>query len=234
MLHEIAICDDEAIVRNQIQDILKSMDIHYTADVFASAEELLRTDRRYEIILLDIEMRGMNGIEAAEVLRKNGHEEYIIFLTSHAERMPEAFKVKAFRFLQKPLSEAALREVLEEAEQELLSNEKILIRTEDGVQLIRRRDILFVESMGDGSCIYTVQENMLTGKSLKYWMSQLGTEHFCQTHKSYFVALRHVKKIGKTEIIMDERERPVPVSRRKQAEIKQVFADYIRKYARFM
>jgi len=99
MNYKIAVCDDEKIFVDDLTEKIKSCGNEYEIYPFDSGESLLKSKIVFNIIFLDIEMTGLDGINAAFKLRENGYDGIIIFLTSHTEFMPEAFKVNAFRFL---------------------------------------------------------------------------------------------------------------------------------------
>ena len=99
----IAICDDEKIFRDQIKKYILEVSSDSSIDEYTCGDDLAGSESNYDIIFLDIEMPGISGIETAEKLRENGSDADIIFLTSHVEFVYEAFKVRAFRFLQKPI-----------------------------------------------------------------------------------------------------------------------------------
>lgn len=230
----IAICDDEEIISNKIKEQLKSINSKFNITTFNSGEQLLNSKETFDLILLDIEMKGLDGIETANLIRKRKNKEFIIFLTSHSEFMPEAFKVKAFRFLCKPLEMDKFKEAICEVEKEILNNRRIAINEKGKVELINIQDIIYVEAFGDGTYIYTKNDVLESNRQLKYWMSELGTEHFFQTHRSYFVALRYIKKLNNNEVKTNYINHLIPISRRNNVALKDALFTYIKKYARFI
>lgn len=230
----IAICDDEEIICKKIREQLKSINSSFNIATFNSGEQLLNSDKTFDLILLDIEMEGLTGIETAKLIRKKKTNEFIIFLTSHSEFMPEAFKVKAFRFLCKPLEMDKFKEAICEVEKEILNNKRIAINEKGNIDFINIQDIIYVEAFGDGTYIYTKTNVLESNKQLKYWLGELGTEHFFQTHRSYFVALRYIKKLRSNEIKMNYTNHLIPISRRNYTALKDALFAYIKKYARFI
>lgn len=98
MTYKVAICDDEKIFIDDVVTKLSEQSADCEIATFLSGEELLISSLDFNIIFLDIEMAGIDGINTAFSLREQGYDGIIIFLTSHTEFMPDAFKVKAFRF----------------------------------------------------------------------------------------------------------------------------------------
>lgn len=231
MKFNVAICDDEKIAIYDIYRHLAKLRPNYKIDVYNNGEDLARANKDYDLIFLDIEMPGMDGLKLADNLRLAGKDSHIVFLTSHTEFMPEAFKVKAFRFLIKPIIDEDFFEAIIQFEKEILYNE-IIILSKNGREIpIKVVDIICVEAFGDGCYIYIKDRIFESGKSLKYLEALLPKEHFFRVHKSYLVSLRHVKSMGRTEVEMNYMKNIVPVSRRKTSAFKTAFLEYIKTYA---
>lgn len=120
MLYKIAVCDDEQIFVDEIIYKLQSRSNKYQIVYFNSGEELTNSVLDFSILFLDIEMPGLSGMETAFKLREMNYDGIIIFLTSHTEFMPEAFKIKDFRFLDKPIDQEKFDEALTSAEKEIM------------------------------------------------------------------------------------------------------------------
>ncbi len=231
---QVAICDDEPVIANEIKERLFRYKPDYIIDLYLSGKELLNSMNEYDLIFLDIEMPEMNGMEVATALRNKEYEGNLVFLTSHTEFMSDAFKVKAFRFLQKPIVDSAFQEAVDEAEEEVMNHKKILVDTTEGTTLISIRDIIYFETIRNYTYIHMKQGELETRKTLHEWMDIIGQEHFYQVHKSYAVALRYIETIGSDGIFMKDINGRIPVSKRKIKEVKDVFFAYVRKHARFI
>lgn len=229
----VAICDDEAIIANDIKNRLLGCKPDYIADIYQSGKKLLESGQEYDLIFLDIEMQGMNGMETALKLRKNGYEGNLVFLTSHTEFMPEAFKVKAFRFLHKPIDEAAFCEAVNEAENEVRNNKKLLVNTSEGTMVISLKNILYLEASRNYTFIHMIHEEIETRKTLVEWMDILGSEEFYRVHRSYVISLRHIKTICRDGVVMNYLSVQIPVSRRRIGQLKDAYFDYVKNNAMF-
>ena len=191
---KIAVCDDDVIICSQMSELLQERDRDYTIDVYVSGQELIGSQKEYDVIFLDIEMEPINGIETAKILRNKGRKDYIIFLTSHTDYMPEAFKVQAFRFLQKPIQIQQFMESITEAE----------------------KDIVYIEALGDGSCLHTEKETYVIKKYLKQWEAILDSSIFFKIHKSYMLGLRYVKVMNESNVELNVDDISLPVARRRR------------------
>lgn len=230
----IAVCDDESIVTSEIFRFLTRFRPQYSISCFDSGEKLLKSEICFDIIFLDIEMPGINGMEAAKQIERKKNHTYLIFLTNHTEYMQDAFKVRAYRFLGKPIIESDIMESIVHAENEILCNNKLVAAFNEKTTLLNLSDVAYMEAFGDGAIIYTASEACESNKSLKYWEESLGNELFYRVHKSYLVSFRHILRFDATSITLKQTKQSIPISRRKQPAFKQAFLAYIKKYAKYV
>ena len=156
----IAVCDDEKILRKQLSAYIKSYSDKSSVDEYENGWELLNSNVYYDIIFLDIEMPGINGMDVAEILRNKCVDTHIVFLTSHIEYIYDAFKVKAFRFLNKPINISELIEAMRGVEAEILNKENIVINRKGRIYYINLKDIVYLEAFGDGTYVYDKYNNV--------------------------------------------------------------------------
>ena len=115
---KVAICEDDHVLGDDIKRRILEIKPDYEIDIYSIGESEIE-NIGYDIVFLDIEMPGRDGLSIAKELREKQYGGHIVFLTSHTEFMPEAFKVKAFRFLTKPIKPNDLLETLSECEREI-------------------------------------------------------------------------------------------------------------------
>lgn len=231
---KVAICEDDAIICEDTQRRILELRPDYAIDTYHTGEEILLTDKVYDIVFLDIEMPGKDGMCIAKELRKKKYSGHIIFLTSHTEFMPEAFKVKAFRFLEKPIEMQELDETLVESEKEIFMDKKLIVTDNGSEILINISDILYIEAQKNRTIIYTLNEVLETNCTLKYWIQELGTVEFFRVHKSYIVSLRYIKMFDVDYVTLHGSGVKVPVSRRNVSLVKKAFFDYVKANAKYM
>ena len=111
----IAICDDDLYYITETKDILKSLlssySINYNIYEFSSGEELLDNyPQNLDILIMDIQMKLINGMDTARKIREFDTNVEIIFMTSFPEFMQEGYEVKAYRYILKPISERKIEE----------------------------------------------------------------------------------------------------------------------------
>lgn len=226
----VAICDDEKEICEEVRKRLLGIKPIYEITMYHSGRELLQEEEPYQIVFLDVDMDNLSGMETAEMLRERGTNEYIIFLSGYGEYMAEAFKVRAFRFLNKPIEMEAFQEAVLEAEREMECTQKLAVHAAGDIFLISKKDIIYMEAFGDGTYIFLKKGEMIrTTEPLKYWYNRVGTEDFFQVHKSYVVAYSYVKGLRKTEVEMDFAKEMIPVSRRNRVSFKEALLEYAAK-----
>lgn len=226
----IAICDDEAVCRDGLYDILSSyrsthripMDIYK----FDNAAALLASQHRFDMIFLDYQMPGLNGMDTARALRSRNITCSIVFITSYPKFVLESFEVQPYRFLVKPAQEQQIHDLMNGfvAQHKMLA--PILIQ-QDGCQItIESKDILYLEGCGKNCIIRTMDETYTSSKTLSQVHELLPQHCFYRTHKSYVVNLYSVRSFDKESVTLINGE----VARIGRANV----ADFRRDYAQFV
>lgn len=232
---KIAICDDEANIRNLLRQKIAERPEDANITEFSDGSGLLASKDNFDVIFLDIEMPRTDGMETAAKLREKGVCSLMIFLTSHDEFMRDAFKVKAFRFLSKPVAEKELNEALDEAEKELASQNKLIIEQRGRIYEIRLADVLYIEAYGDGTYIYDSSGNVYDSKKqLRQWEGELSEHSFFKIHKSYIVSLAQVIKIEGNEVTLSGLKKPLTVSRRNLSAFKEAYLNFVKYNSRIV
>ena len=155
-MYIIAVCDDEEKELDRIEAFLiRYRDVKqtlvYQVERFASAEELLERVREEDyvpdLLLLDIFMSGMSGIEAAKEMRRLGHDMPIIFLTTSTDFALDAYRVDAIQYLVKPLNQERFFRALDSAigQSYKIKESQIAIKVAGGIRQIQPNDIVYCE-----------------------------------------------------------------------------------------
>jgi len=204
---QIAICDDEKAqteyLRKLILEWLAIKPFHATIQGFPSAEAFLFAQNSFDILLLDIQMGGATGLELAQKLRQTDRRAQIIFVTAFDDFMAEGYDVDAVHYLMKPVDEAKLFRALDKALTRLGRAERSLMLTVDGETVrLPIGDVIAVESFAHYQEITTSSGVRRVKIPFYSFEKQLG-DGFIRCHRSYIVGLRHVTKITKTEVILD-------------------------------
>jgi DNA-binding LytR/AlgR family response regulator len=216
---KIAICDDESSQIKYLQKLIgawsKNSSENVMVQAYDSAEAFLFAydeDKDIDILLLDIQMKGMNGIELAREIRKGNEMLQIIFITGFTDYIAEGYDVSALHYLMKPVNEQKLIEVLDRATARLTSSKRaILFKAGGGSMRILADDIYYAEAFSHYVTLYTKggQENFNMRISD---MEKLLGEGFFRCHRSYIVGMKHVRRVSRTAMVLDT-GKEIPLSR---------------------
>lgn len=229
----IAVCDDIKGIRMQIDSCIKEYNDKFEVYEYADGTDLLSAKEKFDLIFLDIEMPGKDGMLVAKEIRERKDNVNIVFLTSHDERVYDAFEVRAFRFLKKPIEKKKLNEVLFDVEEEYLHVEKIVINQKGKIYSVNLQDVICLEAFGDGTFVYDrwgrVYESL---EQLKTWENRLEGKDFFKIHRSYMVSMRYVEEIENGKLLLEGWKKPLTVSKRKISEFKKQYLQFVKEKAR--
>lgn len=209
------IADDDAGMRLLMRKLLeKSGGFTLCGEASDGAELLaLAAEHRPQLVLLDVEMPGVSGVDCARELQDSDPHTILIFATAHDKYMADAFEVYAFDYLLKPFKTERALATLERAKSVLRTREdaarsakpveprpqsgRILLKHRDGVSVINMEDILLVQREERATVLYTVNDGRyVTGDSLADIEARLDPALFMRCHKSYIINLSHVDSIS--------------------------------------
>lgn len=231
----IAICDDEAMqclrMAGMVGKILDEMKILHNIRQFNSGKELLCAEEDFDIIFLDIMMRGIDGMRTAKLLRKRmKKEEILIFISASREYALEAFEVEAFWYLLKPVDEKKLRMVLQKiiGKTEKEMQEFILVSKERQKKKLFLNNIYYFEIRGRTIDVHGADGIFTYYEQIGNLEKMLQKKGFFRCHKSYLVNLKYVESYTRQEILMDNGEQIMIAKRRYEAFCQEILA-YMRR-----
>ena len=228
----IAICDDN---EKQISELRRLLD-EWSADKpfalsieeYISAEGFLfsYSDKPCDLLLLDIEMRGLNGMELAKRLRSNGDMLPIVFITGYSDYIAEGYDVEALHYLLKPVAKQKLFAVLDKyVEKRSVKADELLIETADGATHISDDRITYIEAFGRKTALHLSDDTIIDCTMSISKFSAMQVNGFVSSHRSYIVNLRYIRTIGRTALILDSGEE-IPLSRRLYSEVNRRFIEF--------
>lgn len=226
---KIAICDDVLIDRNNLLSMIQEADPQYDCSTYDSGESLLwdlENGNYFDIIFLDIFMKGINGVETAKQIRARSLNVLIIFVSSSNDFYRESYDLYAFNYLLKPLGKQKLIEVLDRALTDLNkdTNQVIRFSYDNRLHTINCSQLLYITS--DKHNIYFHLSNNQTLKAygkIDDFIAQLPSKVFLRCHQSYIVNLKHVTQMTSSEFIVGNVK--VPISRKYSAQSRQIYKD---------
>ena len=238
MLYRIAICDDEINQIKNIEDYLTRFsiktDTEFHIERFTSGNELLKKyyneKSPFDILFLDMEMPGRNGIETAEEIRRIPDRNVLIaFITSYPEYMQDSFDVQASQYFTKPVSYELFEQKLEKMLDYIngLESNITVLSQKSGETILYLDEIICIEANKNSNLIITTQneEIVIKGKINNY-EKELADKYFISIHRSCLANMRYIKRFNSDSLEFSN-GKIVPVSRRKLSEIKEAFSKYM-------
>lgn len=226
---KIAICDDEKAQCMLLSDYLaswgKDREILPEISCFSNGESFLFAweDVSFDLLILDIEMGALSGMDLAGIIRKENEDLPILFITGYEKYMAQGYDVAALHYLLKPVQKEKLFEILDGLAKKKKPEEKLAFPTAEGHILLPASQIWYVEAMGHGCLLCTAEEKRQIRMSMGAALKLLGGQKsFVQCHRSYLVNLQHISAIVRAEIVLDDGTR-LPISRRAQKEVNDAF-----------
>ena len=217
----IGVCDDQAEERERIckvcEKVLEQIKCPAETALYEDASFVLQADTKPDILILDIEMPEMSGIELKDELQHKEGTTYIIFVTDHEELIADAFGLHVLRFVQKENLEDKLPEALAQAVR-MKRNNCIVHGTAS-------EKILYINSLGNYIQIVTESgKQPLIRKSMKQLKKMLEGCPFIEIKRGCLVNVAKIEKIKSGIVVVgDER---LEISKRKQAEVTHAYLTY--------
>lgn len=240
----IAVCDDEPVILSDMSERIEkffreyhrqSGDMGGDGGSFAgecrikccqSGGELTAAVREtpFDIIFLDIQMEGRDGMETARILRDSGFEGTIIFVTVLPELVYDSFAVGAGDYLVKPVSDRRLNEVLERTVKKQLRR-RLVVRREGERVVIPFDDILYCEVMDKETVIHTLNEDIPFRGSLGSICERLDGR-FILCHRSFLVNLGQIERVSDSEVTVRGGKK-IPLSRLRRQRLVAALTDFM-------
>ena len=234
----ICFCDDEASTRSQFERMAAAWAEQRgeaaELQLYNSAEQLLfevgqpeAQELVFDLILLDIQMGGMDGITLARQLRAQDKRVTLAFLTAAREYVFEGYEVQAVRYLLKPMQQEKVFELLDLARQNLQEQPSLILNCADEKKKLYLSQIAAIEAQGHYLIFHTTTGQLQQKASLSSLAGHLG-DSFVMSHRSFYATLAHLLRISRTECTLDT-GLTVPVSRGAYKNLNEQFIRYYRK-----
>ena len=222
----IAICDDNQLFLNSLADTVSHLvKSEHNIFKFTKAKDLLNRIEDYsgesiDIVITDIEMPELNGVNMAKELKNAQPRIQFIFVTNYTEYIQEVFTVNPVYYILKPVDENKLSEALEKAISQLSESDKrcFNVTTKNKIVRIRLDDIKYVESYSRKIIVHEIRRNTELLMKLDDFEKEL-PPYFLRIHKSYSVNMNMIRSINNNRIELFSGE-VLPVAKAKYPEIK--------------
>lgn len=216
MSMRIAICDDDRIYLSQVSAVAKEYikernDRSVIFAAFSHPEDLLETAEKiggYDIYILDVIMPGMSGIELGAKLRDAGYDGKIIYLTSSEEYSLDAFRVRAFDYIIKPIVKETFYKTMDEAMASISEKKDkiLLVKTKDRSVKLTFESIMYAAFTKRAVYYYLVGGRTVESLTLRTTFSEamadlIADKRFMMTGQSMVVNLDHITEIEADTVV---------------------------------
>lgn len=220
----ICICEDIEEHSFNISKICTLLAKEYplSINVFKTAEALLQYLMELEkedagfpnLILMDIELPGMDGITLGKQIKNMNQDVFLVFVTAFVEYAVKGYEANAFRYLLKPITFEMLRDLVIDIQREYKKRKKLWIKTNDGEQMILLEDLIYISAEDKYTVLYTGTQHYISDKSLTKYEEQLEKFGFFRIHRKYLINMYHHKAFQSGKVVLTQGY-TLPVSKKR-------------------
>src|SRR5690625_4000375 len=218
----IAIVEDESHYKEQLVEYLRRFkqdkNVNIEIETYSDGDGIVENYKaQFDIILLDVQMKFMDGMSAAEEIRKMDSEVVIIFITNMPQFAIKGYAVDALDYILKPISYFQFSERLKRAIDRMEKRETnyLTIKVTEGVMRFKVSDIYYVENQGHNLIFNTGEEEFITNGTMKDLEEELSSFNFLRGHRGFLMKLEHVEGLKGNYAIVKGIELPVGRTRRR-------------------
>lgn len=228
----ILICDDDALIVEQLQKYIRSFFESIGVKCpeltcFSDGESLLADNGEKDILFLDVEMPGMNGIHVGKELKKKNDKMIIFIVTSYSEYLDDAMRFHVFRYLSKPLArQRFFRNMKDAVDLYHTMTIKIPVETKQGVHTLSASSVIAVEAQGRKVTVHTTLCDFESIHNMRYWLELLPENRFFQTHRSFIINFEHVTDFDRSLVHMTDHQSAY-LTKRKYSSFKEAYLLYL-------
>ena len=229
----LAIVDDDAAYRSEIRKMLtdyeKEFGESFQITEYTDGDELVENYKSdFEIILLDVEMEFMDGMSAAEEIRKVDPDVILVFITNMPQYAIKGYRVDALDYILKPISYYAFSQTIKRAIGRRGKSDKtyLVLGIKGGKQKVAVDEIRYIEVINHDLFVHTISGVIETKGSMREMTEQLGDGNFFQCNKGYLVNLAYVDGLSGYDVKVGDDV--LLVSRAKKKPFVDALNDYMR------
>lgn len=213
----IAICDDDKELHNEIIGLCNSFfigkKVNYKIYSYFSGEEIIKeTERHIDLVFLDVEMSGIDGLSVMEKFEMMPNILNILFVSSHSEYSIEAYGYKTLGFIKKPIDKDYFRTKLQKVYRKVIDDSLVVFSDKGGDYHLRKSDIIYLKADSNYCDIHTIQKTIVTSYTLKKCEKILGGMPFLRVHRSYLINANKISNLSGAYIHLITKER-IPIGK---------------------
>ena len=225
----IGICDDEKAYREQMKEICEGFfqDLEIECLLYTSGDSFLQSKDEPDILFLDIEMPEMDGISLKNYLGEIRSGIKIVFMTSHSERMREAFGQNVIDFVIKPFRKAEIEDILCRLTK-FLDQRSVDIKVDGDNISIPLSEILYIEAYDKYTRVQTESARYLVRMTMNEWEDLLESPDFCRCSRFNLINMKYYDQKRKKAVFGN---REISIGRSFRGKVAEVYLEYLRKAA---
>lgn len=228
----IAICEDDKDQQRIIENLIVNEEISESYELvkFDTGEDLVKAykeENRFSIILLDMHMDKLDGIQTAEIIRKYDKDCIIIIITVILEYAVDGYSINAYDFILKPIDKMKFIKIFKNAVKKMQDENKIyVIQARGKTAALRLSDIKFIESNKKSVKIHCDKEIYSSNENISDGDKKLSEDGFIRISRYYLVNMKHIKEIRTNDILLTSGDM-LNYSRKIRTEIKEKYMNFL-------
>lgn len=234
-MYRVALCEDEQVFAERLETacrtILEKLGANYHITAFESSAEFLAVfssgRARYDLILLDIIMPGMDGMTLAHTIRETDKDATIIFITSTRAFLAQGYDVRALHYLEKPADEEKLARLITSDYRDRFQKDYIILESRTEKRKINVQSIICMETVGRRVMVTLEDGTIFYPGKLTELLAALPKGNFVRCHQAYAANLVRIRELTGRDVVMTSGH-VLPMSRTWAKDVRKAFVDYLR------
>ena len=205
---KIAVCDDESKILEEITSFIEKAFPSARIKSYSDGTSFISSgEERPDVLLADIDMPGMSGMDLAATLASENAQTLVVFVTAHDELVYDSFKYHPFAFVRKKFLEEELRSVLSDCEKEIENqNKRFTFQNASTLVNLAQNEILYFEGQANYLAIHTTGSQYRMRSTMSAVEEELKNSGFLRIHKGFLVNLEHIRILKTEELELDNGE----------------------------
>lgn len=200
--------------------------IDIDAVVFSSIGEYFSSGQDCDVYIINDNFDRHSSLETARLVRTKDAKTALVLIAKNPDKVYDAFKVKAHRFLVQPVTESMLFEALDAFRKDQFTARGIILKVEALYCTFHAEEVLYLEANGKQSCLHTRSKTVQATTPFSQVSLQLPGEYYYPVHRSFIVNMCHVRAFDPEHLLLDNGD-SVPLSRRRKV-------DFFIQYSKFV
>ena len=238
---KLAICDDDKKIRKLIEESVREVSGGMEIEMFSDAKGILAPGFDADVLFLDIQMPGVDGMSAARLMRAEGKKTVIVFVTALEECVFKAFDVGAFNYIVKPFERSRITEVIKNAikqaeevryieetlsdkEDEKLPARAITVKSGGTNARVILSEVFYAEIFDRRIILHMKDRDNIEYYGRISELERISGQDFFRVHRAYLINLAYVKSYDSKAVRVGDAE--IPVARGKYQELVKAYLSY--------